>query len=254
MERVGGSKVTEHGLDSEVERRRLTRLVLQALVARPIFLRASQALFHADPHAGNLFLTTDHRLAILDWSLVGSLRERERIAIVQILLATLTLDAERIVTILAGLAERQQVDRATLETVVQSWLHRIRRGEFPGFTWLMGVLDEAVQTARLRVGTDLMLFRKTIYTLEGVVADIGARDIRIDAVLLNQFLDHFAVEWPERWLALPNSRRFATRLSNADLAQMTLSLPWAATRLWFDQLRLLRPQESHRNQVVRSRS
>jgi ubiquinone biosynthesis protein len=252
MERIVGRKVTEHGLDSEFEKRRLTRLVLQALIARPIFLRASQALFHADPHAGNLFLTRDHRLAILDWSLVGSLGERERIAMVQITLAALTLDAERMVTILAGLAERNQVDRATLETVVQSWLRRIRRGEFPSFTWLMGLLDEAVQTARLRVGTDLMLFRKTIYTLEGMVADIGARDIWIDAVLLNQFLGHLAVEWPERWLALPNSRRFATRLSNADLAQMTLSFPWAAKQLWFDQFRILQPQESHRNQVVRS--
>jgi ubiquinone biosynthesis protein len=242
MEQVVGRKVTEHGLDSEVERRRLTRLVLQALIARPIFLRASQALFHADPHAGNLFLTNDHRLAILDWSLVGSLGERERIAMVQITLAALTLDAERINAILAGLAERHQPDRATLESVVYAWLGRIRRGQFPGFTWLMGLLDEAVRTARLRVGADLMLFRKTIYTLDGVVADIGARDSRIDDVLLKEFLGHFAVEWPERWTALPNSRAFATRLSNADLAQMMLSLPLAAARLWLDQFTIPKPR------------
>ena len=44
-------------------------------------------MFHGDPHAGNLFLTDENRLAILDWSLVGSLGERDVMAIVQILLA-----------------------------------------------------------------------------------------------------------------------------------------------------------------------
>jgi ubiquinone biosynthesis protein len=238
MERVVGNKVTEQGLNSEGEKRRLAGLVLEALIAVPIFLRASQALFHADPHAGNLFLTTDRRLAILDWSLVGSLGERERIAMVQILLGALTLDAERIVAILTELAERPPIDRETLEAVVRRWLRRIRQGQFPGFTWLMGLLDEAVQTARLRVQADLLLFRKTLYTIEGVVNDIGARGHRIDEVLLSKFLGHFVVEWPERWLALPNSRTFATWVSNADLAQMMLSLPWTATRFWLEQFGL----------------
>jgi ubiquinone biosynthesis protein len=242
MERVVGRKVTEHGLESRGEKCRLAGLVLGALVARPIFRRASQTLFHADPHAGNLFLTTDRRLAILDWSLVGSLGERERIAMVQITLAALTLDAERIVAILAGLAERQSLDRAALQSVVYAWLGRVRQGQFPGFTWLMGLLDEAVQTARLRVGADLLLFRKMLYTLEGVVTDIGVQDSRIDGVLLGEFLGHLAVEWPGRWLALPNCRTFATRLSNADLAQMMLRLPWTATRIWVDQFGLRQRQ------------
>jgi ubiquinone biosynthesis protein len=76
MERVVGGKVTEHGLASRGEKRRLAELVVEALIARPVFSTAGQALFHGDPHAGNLFLTRDHRLAILDWSLVGSLGER----------------------------------------------------------------------------------------------------------------------------------------------------------------------------------
>jgi ubiquinone biosynthesis protein len=234
MERVVGGKVTAHGLDSEWDQRRLAGLVVEALIARPIFSRASQALFHGDPHAGNLFLTRDHRLAVLDWSLVGSLGERERIALVQVLLGAMTYHPEQIVTTLAALAERRRVDRSALESVVHAWLGRIRQGQLPGFTWLMGLLDEAVQTARLRVGADLLLFRKTLHTLEGVVADIGAADNPIDGVLLGEFLHHLAVEWPQRWLALPHSHAFATRLSNADLAQWVLTLPWAVTRLWLD--------------------
>jgi ubiquinone biosynthesis protein len=236
MERVTGGKVTDHALHSAREKRRLAGLVVEALIARPVFLKESRALFHGDPHAGNLFLTDEGRLAILDWSLVGTLGERSRVALAQVTLGALTLHPERVVASLEGLAERG-VDRPALGRVVDGWLGRVRRGQFPGFTWLMGLLDEAVQTARLRVGGELMLFRKALHTLEGVLADVGAQEGRVDEVLLGEFLRHLAAEWPLRWLAPPGSRAFATRLSNADLASLMLSLPWVVARLWLEVFR-----------------
>jgi ubiquinone biosynthesis protein len=233
MERVTGGKVTEHGLGPAGDRRRLADLIVEALIARPIFTKASPAVFHADPHAGNLFLTEDHRLAVLDWSLVGALGGPERVALVQVLLAALTLDADHLLTTLETLAERPP-DRPALRSVVDAGLRRVRWGQLPGLTWLMGLLDEAAQTARLRVGADLLLFRKALHTLEGVLADVGAGSSRVDDVLLGEFLRHLAAEWPQRWLALPGSRAFATRLSNLDLTRLTLGLPWAAARFWTD--------------------
>jgi ubiquinone biosynthesis protein len=244
MERVTGAKVTEHSLRAVNEKRCLADLVVETLIARPIFAKDSPAPFHADPHAGNLFLTDDHRLGLLDWSLVGSLGDLERIALMHVLLAAIALDAQRIVVLLEGLGGRR-VDRPALESVVRERLQRLRRGQLPGFTWLMGLLDEAVQAARLRVEADLLLFRKSLHTLEGVVADMGAGDGRVDAVLLGLFLRHFALEWPQRWLTWPDSRAFATRLSNGDLARWAMELPWAATRLWLDQsIDLLRPAQT----------
>jgi ubiquinone biosynthesis protein len=240
MERVRGVKITEHALGPAAERRWLADLLVEALVARPIFTTASPAVFHADPHAGNLFLTDDHRLAVLDWSLVGALGEPQRVALVQALLAALTLDAEHLLTTLEALGERPP-DRPALRSVVAAALWRVRRGQLPGLTWLVALLDEAAQVARLRLGADLLLFRKALHTLDGVEADIGAGASRVDDVLLAEFLRHMLAEWPQRWLALPGCRAFATRLSNADLARLMLGLPWAAARFWtelaFDLLR-----------------
>jgi ubiquinone biosynthesis protein len=231
MERVTGGKVTEHGLRSRGERRRLADLVVEALVARPLYSRDSRALFHGDPHAGNLFLTADGRLALLDWSLAGDLGERERIALGQVVLGALTLDGDRIVRTLAGLSQGP-VDEGALESAVGAALGRIGQGHFPGFTWLLGLLDEGVQNARLRFGADLLLFRKALHTLEGVVADVGGNVGSMDGVILGQLLYHLLAEWPLRWLAPPGSRAFASRLSNADLAGVLLSWPWTAARLW----------------------
>jgi hypothetical protein len=146
-------------------------------------------------------------------------------------LGTLTFDGQRMVTALAGLSEWGWIDRPTLESVVRAWLGRIRQGHFPGFTQIMGLLDDAVQIARLRVGADLLLFRKTLHTLEGVVADIGGGD-RIGTVLLGQFLGHLAAEYPQRWFLPPTSRACATRLSTADLVEAAVSWPWTVARFW----------------------
>lgn len=242
MERVRGAKVTDHRLVSDADRRRLAALVVAALISRPIFARTEPAPFHGDPHAGNVFFTDDGRLALLDWSLVGTLGERERAALVQVLLGAVTLDVGHVVTVLAGLAEPGRFDRSALEVVVRDRLRRLRHGEFPGYAWLMGLLDEAVSEAKLRVGADLMLFRKTLHTLDGLLADVGGGDDPVQAVIQTEFLVHLAAEWPFRWLAPPGARAFATRLSNADLVHPMLTLPWTVTRFWLEtDLDLLTP-------------
>jgi ubiquinone biosynthesis protein len=230
MERVIGQKVTECCGDFRIEKRRMAKLLIETLIARPIFSRAAQAPFHGDPHAGNLFSTKDRHLAILDWSLVGLLCEPERISIMQIMLAAMAFRAERIVAVLCGLSKRQPIDLQALRSIVYKWIERIRDGHLPGFSSLTNLLDEAVQNAGLRFGADLMLFRKALHMVEGVVTDMAGGSGLIDQVLLSEFIFHFSAEWPWRFLASPDSRSFATRISNTDLAELMLNFPWMAIR------------------------
>jgi ubiquinone biosynthesis protein len=232
MERVLGTKVTDQLAGANGGSRRWADLIIDALIVQPLFSRSTEALFHSDPHAGNLFLTADRRLAILDWSLVGCLSQRQRSTLVQILLAALTLRPQRIATLLEELAERRSIDQSALQAVVQNRLSHIRGGRLPGLSWLVGLLDEAVQTARLRMGANLLLFRKSLHTLEGVVGDLGADKREIDRLLWREFLARFVSEWPWRWLAPPWSRTFATHLSNADLTHTMLTMPCTAARYW----------------------
>ena len=151
MQRVIGHKVTDHSSVSMSGRGRLAEIVTESLVAKPIFARDSRALFHGDPHAGNLFVTQDQRLAILDWSSVGTLGDQERIAIANIMLGAMTLDARQIAQFLVQLAQCPP-ERKSLYCTIETWLRRIRHGQLPDLHWLLGMLDEAVLTAGLRVG------------------------------------------------------------------------------------------------------
>jgi len=60
--------------------------------------------FHADPHAGNVFVAADGRLCFLDWGLAGHLTRRLRYALADFWLAAVEQDAERIVRIAEALA------------------------------------------------------------------------------------------------------------------------------------------------------
>ena len=80
-----------------------------------------------------------------------------------------------------------------------------------------------------------MVLRKSLHTLEGVVAEIAGAPFRIDDVLLADFMGHFAAEWLRRFVTPMGSREFATRLSNLDLAQTWLASPLALARFWMAQ-------------------
>lgn len=231
MERVWGQKVTDHQLEGHAQEQ-LAERVIRTLIARPVLSQRPQSFFHADPHAGNLMFSRDGRLAILDWSLVGWLGEREKIAMVQILLNALTMDSQAILDILMDLNMSKRCNPEALKSVVQHGLEQIRQLRLPGFDWLTEMLDEAVQHAGLGLRADLVLFRKTLHSLEGVVADIGASPGAADRVLLREFIVQMTREWPLRWLKPFFSRSFATRLSSADLVGLTLSLPLALGRFW----------------------
>jgi ubiquinone biosynthesis protein len=104
MERIFGTRVTDTEHLADRARRELAGLVLKELVAKPIWNTEPRAIFHADPHAGNLFYTVDGRLAILDWSLAGYLDKTEREQTAQIVLGALNLDANRILRAIAAMA------------------------------------------------------------------------------------------------------------------------------------------------------
>ena len=242
MQRVCGVKVTQaanadaaEGDDgraefrSPVRRRRLASTIIEALAADVVLCADDPAPFHADPHAGNLMVDADDRLAILDWALVGTLSKVQREQVVQVLIGGVTLDPGRMGAALEGLAESLPAE-ASVSSCIESAMERIVRGEWPGAKWLAGLLD-AVARHGARFGGDLLLFRKTLLTVEDVAADVSA-DVSLDGVLLARAARAWACEWPMRCWQSPGSRGYALHLSNADLLGLAAQSPWIAARWW----------------------
>lgn len=235
MERIDGGKVTDVGQLTASARRSLAETMIVALLALPIWSPHVRAPFHADPHAGNLMVSDDGRLALLDWSLVGYLTKDDRIGLSQILLGAMTADPDRITDAIRLLADAPLDDVRAVKRAVAAAMQRVPMGLWPGLSWLTGLMDEVATTARVRFRGDLLAFRKVLHTVRGVVADVSA-DCRADVVLMMSFLARLGLEWPERLTSGPISRGFATHLSNVDLAHIGLSAPLRAWREWLDHV------------------
>jgi ubiquinone biosynthesis protein len=229
MERVTGCKVTDADVSAD-RRRRLAETIVEALVARPFWSDAQTATFHADPHAGNLFFSSDGRLAILDWSLVARLSKAQREGVVQLVLGALTLDDGRICRALAALAGKPP-QGAALWPAVADALRQVRRGVFPGVEWLLGLLDRLATSGAMAFPEELVLFRKALLSLSGVVADVSAACSR-DRVLINVGAERFVRDLPGRARTPADSRAFATHVSTADLLGLWASFPATSARFW----------------------
>jgi len=234
MERVFGTKVTDAGHLSERARRDLAGTVLRELVAKPIWSTRPRAIFHADPHAGNLFYTDDDRLAVLDWSLVGYLSKREREQTAQIVLAALHLNASHIKSAIKAMAVAES-DAPALQEVVENAVGQLYRTNLPGLQWLMTLLGDAMFKAGVQFSADLVLFRKSIMTLEGVAADVST-GISLGNVLSLSAGAELLREWARRSVASPFSRDYGTHVSNLDLLSLYFVAPSAARRLFTDRL------------------
>jgi ubiquinone biosynthesis protein len=237
MERVFGTRVadTDHLANSACKD--LAGLVLKELVAKPIWNTEPQAIFHADPHAGNLLYTQDGRLAILDWSLAGYLDKTEREQTAQIVLGALNLDANRILRAIAAMAI-ELPDESALRDVVARSVAALYRSKAPGLQVLLDLLGDATFKAGVLFGEDLVLFRKSVLTLEGVAADVS-EDLSLGVVLPLSGALVLLREWSRRCVASPISRDFRTHVSNMDLLSLYFAAPSAMTRFFTD--RLFRP-------------
>lgn len=238
MSRIEGKPLGGEGrhvrLPSEV-RAKVSRRIVEALIAAPLFEAQGESLFHADPHAGNLMWTRDGRLALLDWSLASELEKRDRVDLVKIIVGGLTLDRGRIRRAITRLAE-EVLDRRAVEHEVAAAVRQVRHARLPGLSWFLELVDRLVTgregaSPAVRFPARLLLMRKSLVTLEGVLDDLGGASW--DRVLVGAALVQALRDWPKRSLSGPLSRGFGTQLSNAEVLALLGSGPATAVRFWW---------------------
>lgn len=242
MERIDGVRVTETAGLPAWRRRRIARTIVDAMVAEVVFSRDSDMFFHADPHAGNLFAAEDDCVAILDWSLTGRLEKRDCESIARLLMSAVLLDCSGVCASINSLAI-SPADPARLVVPVRAALDKIGRGQMPSPSWIVELLDQAV-IAGAKFPVHMLLFRKMLLTLQGVISDV-CEESSLDAILISKGLAEFWAELPRRALSWPQSRDFATHVSTEQLAHMMSAAPMAAgqywMRAWSDCLRAFVP-------------
>ena len=154
--------------------------------------------YHADLHPANLFVTPDSRICYLDFGIVGHTTPLQRIAIAQVLVATVYGDADRALRYSRELgleipARHEAAVRARVAELMQRNLRGPGQADIRGFA--LGFL-EMLADFRIPIPSGYGLLVKALVTVEGV-----ARAIYPDIDIVE------------------SARPFATRLIAAQLAR-----------------------------------
>src|SRR3954453_16928851 len=100
LERIHGEKVTtDHGLQQE-DAQRLARQFFRAYIRQVTV----EGVYHADPHRGNVLLTNDGRLALLDFGLLGRLDDETRSTVALLLVAIARNRADDVAALILALS------------------------------------------------------------------------------------------------------------------------------------------------------
>jgi ubiquinone biosynthesis protein len=155
-----------YGGSSADERQAATVLLFRAFFQQYLV----DGLFHADPHPGNLFYLNDGRVAVIDCGMMGRLDSRTQAALVEMILAIVSSDAQRCAQITLQLAEPMgQLDISKLEWDYDRLLHKYSNVSLQNMN-ASEAFYEILQAARrnnLRWPSNIGLFAKSLANLEG---------------------------------------------------------------------------------------
>ena len=196
MSAEAGVKVTEAFPRSPIRRARVAGQLIEALVAVPLFSRAEEAIFHADPHAGNLLYDeTNRELVVLDWALAErlSLESRRQLVLLSVMMTLRNEDGVRqAIRDLSLSADRRNHTRlAVIDECVHRFFEQLPPDASPGTLDAMRLLDR-IALEGVHFPPSLFLFRKIVLTLDGVLYDVAGPGVRIDEVIAREFLTRCA--------------------------------------------------------------
>jgi ubiquinone biosynthesis protein len=172
MSYIEGTKILAVGR-TRSDPKRIARLGLQALM-KMIF---SDGFVHADLHPGNIFITTDDRLAMLDLGLVGELDPPHRKAFARFFAAWAQRDGDTMARLMfamsadAGGAEKanseayQRYRAAIIEFVGRYWGQRL--GEVQVGKVLLDLLG-ILRRHRIRMSPTFTIVNIAIAVTEGI--------------------------------------------------------------------------------------
>ncbi|HET6495014.1 MAG TPA: AarF/UbiB family protein [Thermoleophilia bacterium] len=129
-------------------------------------------IYHADPHAGNMFAMPDSRVGIIDWGRVGKLSDSGRVALLDMLMAIRGSDPGAFTqAIVAGSPQDAALDKTSLELAISQAMHEMSIGT-PDLADASRQLLTAMQDAGARVPAESTAVLTVVGVLDGVARQI----------------------------------------------------------------------------------
>lgn len=222
-----GEKITEAVKPMPAWRRHhIAAQLIEKLIALPLFAPGAEAIFHADPHAGNLLYdVAKEELVALDWALAERLSRHQQRHLALLFLMLALRDVAGICAQIEALGRsgttHNKQERKIIRNAVNDFVKQLPIARLPGAVDAMSLLDHLALEG-VRFPASLIMLRKVLFTLDGIVHEIAGPNIGMDSVITR----HVMQNWMGNLATLPFP------LSWADLFAVQSSAWFYGGRLW----------------------
>lgn len=222
-----GVKVTSAATRlSRPGRQKLAEQLIEALVAVPLFAATPDAIFHGDPHAGNLLYNNrSHELTILDWALRERLDREQRRHLALLFLMVSLRDPVGTFNEIAALSQHRISATSPrgrmIRALATEFIDALPASSLPSGADAMRLL-ERVAIKGVKFPSPLIMLSKVMFTLEGILGDIVGSDTGMGFTLARQVAQH--------WLSNRSAFRFP--LMKRDWLTLQCSALLYTGRLW----------------------
>ena len=183
MQYVEGRKVTELTALARLESD--FRPLADELFGAYLDQILAAGFFHADPHPGNLLVTGDCRLALIDVGMVGRLTPETRQLLTKLMVAIMNSRSADAVRVARSLGTPQDdFDPTALQSTVAELMATMSQGPLADVDMGRAFVDLSRRSAQagLRPAAELALLGKTLLNLEHVAAELDPEFAPLEAM------------------------------------------------------------------------
>jgi ubiquinone biosynthesis protein len=180
MERIPGVKITDAPPNTPAAHALALRVI--DLFYTMLF---EHGVFHGDPHPGNVLLTPDDRIGLIDFGLVGTLSRRQQDTLVSLIISVVSGDIDGIARAVLSLGRAaQRIPMRAFRDDIIDIRARYLQGALSDIDLSAFVLEllEAGQRYRIQVPAEWALLTRATVSIEGIVRTLYA-DLDLPAAL-----------------------------------------------------------------------
>ncbi|GAA0462735.1 ABC1 kinase family protein [Alkalibacillus silvisoli] len=213
MEWMDGIKLTdEEGMSQlEINQRKLVENLIEVFL--PQWLEPG--IFHADPHSGNILVSKDGQIILLDFGMVGELSKKDASYFQALIEGILSKNYPKVVEALTHLGFLlPEADPRTIEKLLAELLsyqpEQLKEMDLIAFKFEM---NDIIQALPIQVPTRFVFLGRSFITMEGILRSLVTDDELIK-VLKPVFMDwlskHGNNKWSFIWFWLQSQPLFKT--------------------------------------------
>lgn len=226
MEFVRGEKITDAFLESPEDRATLARRLSDVMTYEVLFSREEIAMFHGDPHAGNVFhvesdAADPYRIALLDWGLAAEFTRAEREKMVQLMVGLTLKNSKRLANNVDVLVNWNPTTDEERETMRLRFDELLEEQQEEGMFKLLDHVIANLARQGYSVRFNTTMFIKSQLTISGILAELDP-DFAQDDYVMERISSQVTRELGTRFLRtlyFPawNSHNYTSMMSNEDV-------------------------------------